>query len=358
MNGNLNGKMQDILSDEELKALLEEIPSVQRKEENDSKSEEGEIVESKKNNDFISDDKNDYKNGYKNKFWTGDRFLTTYFLSIISEFATSITPKINSRFTVKLLKVQKEEVFSSTDLLTIKGKIEFLNIPKAEYTFFILFPKKMFPIIIDSVLSSPSLGGYPEENLELFIYSAVDWDIVKFFWSFLINSFVNVTSREFSKVRASIEDYESDSSEVTAFSLRKTLLKFDLLVKIGIWKFETFFFIDYDFIDLCELIHKGILKERSHNWRNIVKERVLSSHVDVDARVIFSNFSIKRLLSLKKGDILFFSPENVWLVANGEPLIKGKLGTTENNLLAISLSEEDKKEDKVNVMEVGTNGSA
>ena len=49
MNGNLNGKMQDILSDEELKALLEEIPSVQRKEENDSKSEEGEIVESKKN---------------------------------------------------------------------------------------------------------------------------------------------------------------------------------------------------------------------------------------------------------------------------------------------------------------------
>ena len=83
------------------------------------------------------------------------------------------------------------------------------------------------------------------------------------------------------------------------------------------------------------------MREKTPKWKSILREKVISSSVEIEAKVFYSNFTLRKLLSLRKGDILSFSPENVNLVINGEPRFKTKLGTVENNMLAVTLANEE-----------------
>jgi len=77
----------------------------------------------------------------------------------------------------------------------------------------------------------------------------------------------------------------------------------------------------------------------------------------VEARVFYSNFTLRKLLSLREGDVLSFSPENVSLVINGEPRFRTKLGTVENNMLAVTLANGEESSE-LKMKEVGNNESA
>ena len=99
------------------------------------------------------------------------------------------------------------------------------------------------------------------------------------------------------------------------------------------------------------------MREKTPSWKNLLKEKVLSSSVEVEAKVFYSNFTLRKLLSLRKGDVLSFSPENVSLVINGEPRFRTKLGTVENNALAVTLASEEEPSE-LKMKEVSNNGSA
>ena len=353
-NGLVNGNtLRDILSDEELKALLEELPSVERKRREEKKEEE---------DGFFSEvdvEAESSERAEGSDFYTAItdlRFVNTFVLSLISEFVSSVSSLVNVPVEATLKSISKDEVFSKQELLVIKGKVSFLNIPKASYPVFLVFPRELFPLIVDSLFSGSKLSKYPSEFVNRIINSAVDWDIVKFFWSYLFLVLEEVTNREVARAKVVIEGTENNSAEVVSYSLRHSLLKVDIIFKLHIWKFPVFFFVDYGFVETCELLYKGILKERVKNWKEVLQERVLASSVEVEAR-IFYHLPLRKILSLKRGDVLSFSPENVTLVVNGEPKFRTKLGTVENNILAVSLAnggEETQKEMK----EVGSGGSA
>lgn len=336
-NGELVNRetLRNILSDEELQALLEEAPALQRGEEiKKEKQEKGKI------------EKEEHTKGEKEEpyfAYTEFKFVDTLVLSVANEFVSRVSSLINTTVDLIVTRASREEIFSKQDLLMLKGQISFVNIPKAEYPVFLLFPKEVFPVIVDSMLSSPKPFKYPPEFVHRIIHSAVDWDIVMFFWKQLFLSLEGTVSKEFSKARVSITGNENNSGEVVAYSLKHTMFRIDMNLKISIWKFPVSLLVDYEFLDVCDLIYRNILKERNPNWKNLLREKVLSSSVEVEARVFYPDFTLRRLLSLKEGDVLSFSPENVTLVINGEPKFKTKLGTVENNLLAVTLSDEEEK---------------
>jgi len=351
LNGNT---LREVLSDEELLALLDEVPAVKRKEEKgrapstkeDITVSEGETSNIPKGLDKIpSSVISDY------------RFVNTYVLSLISEFTSSVSSLVNTTLELDLVNLSKKDVFSRQDLLLLKGEISFVNIAKASYPVFLLFPKDLFPLLVDSLLSNSKLSKYPHELVGKLINSAVDWDIVKFFWNHLFSVLEEVTTREFAKVKAIITGYENNSAEVVAYSLKHSLFWADINFKLHIWKFPVSLAIDYDFLEICDLLYQGILKEKVKGWKEILREKVMNSSVEVEAR-IFYPFTLRKLLSLKRGDVLSFSPEDVSLVINGEPKFRTKLGTVENNLLAVTIANDEKQEGEKQLKEVGSHESA
>ena len=333
-NGELVNKetLRNILSDEELQALLEEAPALPRGEEVPKEKEETEKkerVKGEKEEPFFA--------------YTEFKFVDTLVLSVANEFVSRVSSLVNTTVDLIVTRASREEVFSKQDLLMVKGQISFINIPKAEYPVFLLFPGGLFPVIVDSMLSSPKPFKYQPEFIHRIIHSAVDWDIVRFFWRQLFLSLEETVSKEFSRAKAPLTGNENNSGEVVAYSLKHTMFRVDMTLKISIWKFPVSLLIDYEFLDVCDLIYRNILKEKNPNWKNLLREKVLSSSVEIEARVFYSDFTLRKLLSLKEGDVLSFSPENVTLVINGEPKFRTKLGTVENNLLAVTLSEEEEK---------------
>ena len=359
ING-INGKLvnrdvlNNILSDEELQALLEEAPALQK-----GKSVPAEEVQktgpSSEQKSFERVEEEEKSETYY--LHTDFKFVNTFTLSVVNEFVSLVSSMVSTTLDLTVTRISREEVFSKQDLLMLKGEISFVNIPKATYPIFLVFPRELFPFIVDSILSSPKLLKYPSEFVHRVIHSAVDWDIVKFFWEQLFLSLQETTSREFAKAKVSITGNENNSGEVVAYSLKHTLFRIDMNLKLYIWKFPVVLLIDYDFLDVCDLIYRGILKEKTLNWKGLLKEKVLSSSVEVEARIFYSNFTLRRLLSLRKGDVLSFSPENVSLVINGEPRFRTKLGTVENNMLAVTLAGEEEPL-QTEMKEVVSNGSA
>jgi len=357
LNGKNGGKfvngdaLRDILSDEELRALLDEVPPFRKREEDKVKSETN--VEG----NFTDRDK---EVGAEKAFALSNsdfKFVNTFVLPMVSEFMFSVSSFVNVPLEVSLTGVSKEEIFSKQDLLLIKGEIAFTNILKASYPVFLTFPKELFPLIVDSLFSNSKLSKYPPEFVSRITNSAVDWDIVKFFWSYLFLALEEVTTREFARAKAVIKGSENSSAEVVAYSFKHSLLRVDMSLKLHIWKFTVSLFIDYGFVDICNLLYQGILKESIRNWKELLREKVMNSSVEVEARIFYS-FTLRRLLSLKKGDVLSFSPENVSLVINGEPKFRTKLGTVDNNLLAVTLANGEEKEGAKQMKEVGGHGSA
>ncbi len=353
-NGRLVDKnvLNDILSDEELQALLEEAPALQKRKH---RSEETQKVESSQEQKGLEETRKESEETYY--IHTDFKFVGTFILSVVNEFLSLVSSMVNTDLDLILTKISKEEVFSKQDLLMLKGELSFVNIPKANYPIFLVFPKELFPLIVDSILSSPNLSKYQPEFVHRIIHSAVDWDIVKFFWKQLFFSLQETTSREFAKAKVSITGNENNSGEAVAYSLKHTLFRIDMNLKLHIWKFPISLLIDYDFLDVCDLMYRGILKERSPNWKKLLKEKLLNSSVEVEARIFYPNFTLRKLLALKRGDVLSFSPENVSLVINGEPRFRTKLGTVENNMLAVTLASEEEPL-QTEMKEVVSNGSA
>ena len=360
INGNgKNGKLvnksvlNDILSDEELQALLEEAPALQKGESTSEKAQKVESSQEQKSFEKVEEE----EKGETYYLHTDFKFVNTFTLSVVNEFLSLVSSMVSTTLDLTVTRISREEVFSKQDLLMLKGEVSFINIPKATYPVFLVFPRELFPLIVDSILSSPKLFKYQPEFVHRMIHSAVDWDIVKFFWGRLFLSLQETTSREFAKAKVSITGNENNSGEVVAYSLKHTLFRIDMNLKLHIWKFPVSLLIDYDFLDLCDLIYREILREKTPSWKNLLKEKVLSSSVEVEAKVFYSNFPLRKLLSLKRGDVLSFSPENVSLVINGEPRFRIKLGTIENNMLAVTLANgEDSTEH--HMKEVGNNEPA
>jgi len=351
-NGLVNGgTLKDILSDEELKALLEDLPSAQKRKGKESE----ETVLHSEESSAAGDSESAGAAGFYAAELSDSRFVNTFLLSLISEFVSSVSSIVNVPVEADLKGISKEEVFSKQDLLLIKGKISFLNIPRASYPVFLAFPREVFPLIVDSLFSGSKLSKYPPEFVSRIVNSAVDWDIVKFFWSYLFFVFEDVTNREVARAKVVIEGTENNSAEVVSYSLRRSLLEVDIILKLHIWKFPVFFFVDFKFVETCELFYRGVLKEQDGNWKKILQEKVLTSSVEVEAK-IFYHLPLRKILSLKRGDVLSFSPENVSLVINGEPKFKTKLGTAENNVLAVSLANGE--EESHEIKEVGKHGTS
>ena len=350
INGKLVNKkvLNDILSDEELQALLEEAPALQKG--GSGSEEEAQKIESfQEQKSFKKTGKEDEEAYY---IHTDFKFVDTFTLSVVNEFLSLVSSMVNTTVDLAVTKISKEEVFSKQNLLMLKGEVSFVNIPKTNYPVFLVFPKELFPLIVDSILSSPKLSKYQPEFVHRIIHSAVDWDIVKFFWGQLFFSLQETTSREFAKAKVSVTGNENNSGEVVAYSLKHTLFRVDMNLKLHIWKFPVSLLIDYDFLDVCDLIYREILKEKTPNWKSLLKEKVLSSSVEVEAKVFYSNFTLRKLLSLREGDVLSFSPENVSLVINGEPRFRTKLGTVENNMLAVTLANGEESSE-LKMKEVG-----
>lgn len=78
-------------------------------------------------------------------------------------------------------------------------------------------------------------------------------------------------------------------------------------------------------------------------WVNSLREDVMSASVDLDCTIIEKDISLRDIIDLEEGDVIPVDvPETLKLFANGVPVFNAKLGTSKSNLALQILSRIDR----------------
>ena len=92
-----------------------------------------------------------------------------------------------------------------------------------------------------------------------------------------------------------------------------------------------------------EVLDSGVqsdVDDVDERWQQSLREDIMDARVPIHGTVVEREFTLREVAALKKGDIIPVEmPENFILQANGVPVFRGKLGISEENL-AVKIIEQ------------------
>lgn len=347
--------IEDILSPDDISSLMdifgediddiikEKEEKVQKVEEQPKKEEK--LEEFEDNNiqeEFISllEESSEVEEGLKLK-----SVFEEVAKSSINCFVDKISKITNIIVKTNILSLSKDNMFRDFNLMMIKSRFWYDDIKNTEDDVFLLFSKTMIPDIIDLIFSGRIRKEYDDELIEYLKYSNIEKDLLKYFFGNFLECLNENLSRYFSKSGYKVNDIYNNSNDLIAYSIENQLVKAKIEFNIEDKRHYIYLYIPERFIDTSRLILNGFL-HKEEKWKDLLEKKLIKSKITLEAKVLYEDFSFRKLLEIREGDIFYITEDNLYLVINNKPIHNIKLGIVDGGILAISLSNEENNQEK------------
>lgn len=269
--------------------------------------------------------------------------------SAITCFIDKTSKITNTIISANLQSIAKYSVFQDFNLMMIKGNVRYDDIKNTENDIFLLFDENMIPDIIDLMFSGSIRKSYDKDLIKHLKYSNIEKDLLKYFFGNFCDCLNENLTKYFSKSSYKVEGIFNNSNDLIAYSLENPLVRAKIELKIEDKRDYIYLYIPERFISTSNLIANGYL-HKEEKWKELVERKLSKTKVIVEAKVLYEDIPLRKLLNLKKGDIFYITEENLYLFVNDKAVHNVNLGIVDNGILAVSLkSEEENTQETENI---------